>query len=82
MRWPEVCLHLQKATGAVIEAADWEALGSQLIFGRQQGDGHESEPELVTSKVTRLCQRLMASKVCRTPSVQPQHGSHKVLVRD
>ena len=69
MEWAAICQMLKEATHEVVAAADWEALGRQLLAGPQQRA--DREPELVTEKVSRLCQRLMA---CRVRYQQSAHA--------
>lgn len=66
MRWPEICQRLQDSLHVILAAADWPALGRQLIEGPQQKQ--ENEPELVTAKVSKLCQLLLVGKVVLDPS--------------
>lgn len=66
MRWPHICQQLKSATSAVMNAADWGALGRQLVLGPDCDQGEPGacpEMQLVSTKVSCLCQRLLACKV-------------------
>lgn len=76
LKWGEICQQLQEATHTITAGTDFEALGRQLVIGPQSSP--EPEPELVSDKVSKLCQHLMYCKASMTTSYCTTSSCSKV----